>query len=95
MGLHASPPPDTRRHEALYFDEGDVVLSVSQTQSISILYRLDTAVLSRHSPVFAGMFSLPSTSGVNEEYEGVPLVRLSGDSPSGIEGLFKFMYNPA
>ena len=87
---------EERRHPALYFTDGDIVISAtSKDKSFVEFYRVDKIFLSRHSKVFAGMFSLPTAPGVHDEYEGVPMVRLFGDDPVGLEDLLKFLYDPS
>ena len=83
------------RHPTLYYADGDVVLSTESADHKILLFRVDKIFLSRHSKVFAGMFSLPSTPGVHDEYEGAPMVRLFGDDPVGLEDLLKFLYDPS
>ena len=90
--------PHIRRDDTLYFDDGDVVLSAKQTYARNPdldreVFRVDKLVLSRHSPVFAGMFKFPAVPGVNEEYDGVPMVQLDEDSNS-LRELLTFMYRP-
>ena len=81
------------RRGAVYFDDGDIVLSVKDEEQDEVLYRIDTKFLARHSPVFATMFSLPFAPGVNEEHEGVPIVHLD-DEQAALEDLIRFIYNP-
>ena len=87
-------PSETHRHESLYFEDGDVIISSRGAAGDEVLFRVDKCLLARQSPVFSGLFSLPSQPGLNEEYDGVPLVRL--DEPSeAIQDLLNFMYDPA
>ena len=81
------------RRGAVYFDDGDIVLSVKDEKGHLVFYRVDTKFLSRHSPVFAGMFELPTPEGVNEEHDGVPVVHLE-DNQKALEDLLSFIYNP-
>ena len=89
-----SDDSETRhRRGAVYFDDGDIVLSVKDEEGHPVLYRVDMKFLSRHSPVFAGMFELPTPEGVNEEHDGVPVVHLE-DNQKALEDLLSFIYNP-
>ena len=91
-------PRRSVRHASLYLPDGDIALSLEgedEDGPILHIYRVDKVFLARQSAVFAGMFSLPSIPGGNENYNGVPLVALTGDDPKGMEDILKFMYNPA
>ena len=81
------------RRGAVFFDDGDIILSVQDEENCQVLYRVDTKFLARHSPVFSGMFSLPPAPGVNEELDGVPIVHLTDDQKA-LEDLLQFIYNP-
>ena len=81
------------RRGAVYFDDGDIVLSVKDEEQHTVLYRVDTKFLSRHSPVFAGMFELPAPSGLNEEHDGALVVHLD-DNQKALEDLLSFIYHP-
>ena len=78
----------------LYYPDGDVALSISDGRGQHI-FRVDRIFLSRHSSVFAGMFTLPFSSTCNELYDGVPLIRLVDDDVDGIIDLLQFMYDPS
>ena len=82
----------TRHHDSLYLNGGDIVLSARDGSDGRVLFRVDKRILSHHSPVFAGMFTLPCPPGVNEEYDGVPLVSLEDDG-DGVAEMLGFMYN--
>lgn len=45
-----------------------------------ILFRVHAAILAHHSPVFAGMLSLPTSPEINETYDGAPLVHMPDDA---------------
>ena len=84
-------------HETLYFPDGDVALSLEDTDGdgpFLRMYRVDKIYLTRHSPIFSGLFSLPSVSHV-EIYNGVPIVGLTGDNPVALEEVLRFIYYPA
>ena len=76
--------------------DGDVFLSFSGPEGSKgrILYRVDKVILSRQSPVFAGLFSIPYEGSVNEEFEGLPVVRLD-DNFEPMERLLRFLYDPS
>ena len=80
-----------RRHDTLYFEDGDIVLSAKDGTDGRVVFRVDKVILSRHSQVFADMFRLPCAPGVNEEYEGAPLVALD-DPGDAVEELLGFIY---
>ena len=84
------------KHDSLDFPDGDVVLSVTDNVGLQHVFRVDRVFLSRHSKIFAGMFSLPPSSiAVNEQHDGVPLVQLVGDKLDGVADLLNMMYNSA
>ena len=83
--------------KTLYFEDGDVALSLEDKDDdgpVTRIYRVDKVLLSRHSSVFAGMFSLPENPGGNEKYDDVPLVPLKGDDPVALEAVLQWMYDP-
>lgn len=91
---------DFEKHATLYLEDGDIVLSVDRNARESeppnrLLFRVDKIFLSRHSKVFADMFSLPALPNGHELFEEVPIVRLVGDESEGVEDLLKLLYNPA
>ncbi|KAI0791169.1 hypothetical protein C8Q75DRAFT_61827 [Abortiporus biennis] len=55
-------------------------------------FRVDSIFLSRHSPVFKDMFSIPRPPAL-ETFDGAPLVRLS-DSANDVEKLLNALSNP-
>ena len=59
-----------------------------------ILYRVDKVILSRQSPVFAGLFSIPYDGSVSEELDGLPVVRLD-DGFEAMGRLLRFWYAPS
>lgn len=68
-------PDEIKKHGLLYFTDGDIVLLSLPKDRVVTAFRVDKVFLSRHSPVFKDMFSLPSLEEV-EKYDGTPLVRL-------------------
>ena len=94
--------PKAIRHPTLYFGDGDIVLAIELRKSsktkkaTDTVYRVDKIFLARQSTVFADMLKLPpSPSGTNDEYDGVPMVRLVEDYPTAFEDVLKFIYNAA
>ncbi|KAJ7634515.1 hypothetical protein FB45DRAFT_1002125 [Roridomyces roridus] len=67
---------------------GDLVLQVESTQ-----FRVNRDILARHSPVFAGMLSVPQPPD-EPTLEGCPIVILSGDSAKDWELLLEALYEP-
>ena len=74
---------------------GDVILSAPKANKGKpgrVLFRVDKIVLARHSEVFSGLFTVPYVPSSNEEYDGLPVVRLEDDGEV-IGGLLHFLYN--
>ena len=94
----ANPPQDAPskiyRHETLYFEDGDVVISAQDATGCRVLFRVDKRSLARQSSVFESLFSLPTHSGLNEEYNGAPMAHLD-EKAEALQDLLSFMYNPA
>ena len=82
-------------HPIMWFPDGDVVLSLNTSEEARTLYRLDKSLLAHHSGLFRDTFKLPYRPGVNEEYQGVPVVKLDESDPDAAEDLLKFIHNPA
>lgn len=76
------------RRSELWFREGTVVLQAGNTQ-----FRVYRDVLSLHSKIFKGMFSVSQCSLQDEALvEGCPLVRLC-DSESDMEDMLRELYS--
>jgi len=90
-------------HPSLYLADGDIVLSALRSGSTTPywIFRVDKVYLSRNSPIFADMLSIPQFTGedpesqteIPETYDGVPLVRLPDDAED-IAALLTVLYNP-
>ena len=100
----ATEPENLRRRSTrYYFPTGDVVLCVSATRSRGTdtqrleeeYFRVDKALLSKHSRVFEDMFTFPPAPDGADMYDGVPLVHLVGDDFVAVEHLLDFMYDPS
>ena len=83
--------PAPKRHGTLCFADGTVVICSGGAGAARMLFRVHYSVLSLHSTVFRDMFSLPPVEGVNETYDGVPLVKTT-DSAEGWEDLLGILY---
>ena len=57
------------------------------------LFRVDQRFLTRHSPIFADMFALPSGTEKREEYDGVPIVHLPQDDAEDVTSMLQAIYN--
>ncbi|KAI0069785.1 hypothetical protein K474DRAFT_1564560, partial [Panus rudis PR-1116 ss-1] len=82
----------------LYFQDGDIALAVPiSTEGSQRVFKVDKVYLTRNSSVFADMadmFSAPQSNiGVNETYDGVPLVELSDDADDW-EMMLSVLYYP-
>ena len=77
---------EPRRHEELYFADGNVALCSAGTGPERVIFRVHQSVLACNSNVFKDMFSLPTVAGVNETFDGVPLI-LTTDVAKALEGL--------
>ena len=88
-------PTYSKYHTSLA-PEGDIILSLPgpDTSAGRVLYRADKLILSRHSPVFAGLFTIPYDEAVNETFEDLPVVRL-GDDCEAMGRLLDYLYNPS
>ncbi|KAI5119034.1 hypothetical protein M0805_001857 [Coniferiporia weirii] len=60
----------------------------------TLLFRVHRSILMENSDIFRDMLELPeSPSGVNEKYDGVPVVQMP-DSAKEIEDILKVFYRP-
>lgn len=74
------PRTDESRDEELYFTDGNIVLSANDSEGNLVFFKVHQSMLSKHSTVFADMFSLPAFSvSVTDVYDGAPLVHLQDD----------------
>jgi hypothetical protein len=80
-------------HESLYFNDGNIVLQAKGTSGKDVIFRVHQSVLSKNCPVFQDMLALPA-DGVNEIYDGVPLVRMP-DSAEDLQSLLNVLYDPS
>lgn len=82
------------RHPTMYLPHGDIVLScASEDERTLTLFRVGKSTLAFHSTVFATMLTLPEGPEEQETYEGVPLVRMSGDTAEDLGELLTALYD--
>ena len=93
-------------HSTLYFSDGDIILAVklapapppdsggnaADTKDRYQVYRVHKFLLSRHSQVFANMFSDAAPGG---SYDGVPMIEMVGDDPELFSRMLSFFYSPS
>jgi len=85
--------PPFQKHPSLYFKDGDIDIRCPSELGPPIMFRVDKVFLSRHSPIFRDMLSLPLTPQI-ETHDGAPLVDIPDDAQD-MEGLLNAVYNPA
>ncbi|OCH92042.1 hypothetical protein OBBRIDRAFT_791675 [Obba rivulosa] len=91
------------RHSTLYMSSGDVVLSAPSQRTldngtmevIKVLFRVHRNILCQHSPVFAGMFEIPTPQdpSPDDAYDSAPLVSLSDDAED-LATFLQALYQP-
>ncbi|KAJ6476058.1 hypothetical protein C8R47DRAFT_664880 [Mycena vitilis] len=81
------------RDPNFYFEDGNIVLSAKEFEDCVVYFRLHRSIISKHSPVFADMFELPPHPSA-EQYDGVPLVEMAGDSAETLRSLIALLYDP-
>ncbi|KAJ3558149.1 hypothetical protein NM688_g1092 [Phlebia brevispora] len=79
-------PPEPKRHEKLWFEDGNVVLQAGDT-----MFRVYRGMLCNASVIFRDMFSMPQPPE-GETIEGVPHVKLH-DSPWELADLLDVLYD--
>lgn len=74
----------------LWFADGNIILIVDK-----VAFKVHRGQLSRHSEVFEGLFSLPTTttSSINMLYEGCMCVEMHGDSPMDMRFFLQALYD--
>ena len=75
------------RHPDLWMDDGSIVIQAENSQ-----FRIHRTTLSRHSPVFRDMFSIPQPTDSDDTVDGCPIVRLS-DSAEDVTHLLAALYD--
>jgi hypothetical protein len=90
--FHSAPSSEPVRDSALYYEDGDIVLSAKDDAETTHLFRIDKIFLKRHSPVFTDMLSNSPESELREEYDGVPVVQLS-DAFVDVAAMLRTLYD--
>lgn len=75
--------------------DGNIIIAVMDTtDTVDVLrgFQVHKSILAKQSSVFADLFTLPQGPGA-EEYEGVPIVRLT-DSYRDVRSLLCLFYDP-
>ncbi|KLO06257.1 hypothetical protein SCHPADRAFT_946238 [Schizopora paradoxa] len=84
-------------HEKLWYDDGSIVLATDVH-----LYRVHKSILAQYSTVFKDMLDIPTGDGSRadeggivsaERWDGLPLVRMAGDSDEDVYHLLMALYN--
>jgi hypothetical protein len=83
--------PNYETHQSLYFFDGNIALCAPRSPGNYMVFRVHQSILSKVSPVFEDMFSLPGGE-TPETYDGVPLVCMPDDA-NGFENLLKILYH--
>lgn len=78
-----------KRHEKLWFGDGNVVLLAENTA-----FKVHCSILAQHSTVFADLFELSQPgAGAAEELDDVPMIRLAFDDPQEMADLLATMHH--
>jgi len=77
-----------RPHDDFWFSDGSVVLATEVH-----LYRVHKSMLAKYSSVLNDMFEIPSEGANTDCWEGVPIVKMAGDSDEDVFALLKSLYN--
>ncbi|GJE95930.1 hypothetical protein PsYK624_121220 [Phanerochaete sordida] len=84
---------DALRHPTLYKASGDLAISAVDGD-VTHLYRVHALILAEHSPVFAGMLTLPAAADASvQTYDGAPVVHLP-DNAKEVKTLLEVLYTP-
>ncbi|KAF7361602.1 hypothetical protein MVEN_00503400 [Mycena venus] len=82
------------RDPNFYTEDGNIVLAAKETDSkCTVYFRLHRSILMKHSPVFKDMFAMPCPPSA-DQYDGVPLVVMAGDSADALRSLIALLYDP-
>jgi hypothetical protein len=79
-----------KTHDSLYLLDGNIVLLAINNAGVCMVFRVHKSVLSKNSPVFETMLTLPALS--SEVYDGIPLVQLQ-DGAEEVESLLRVLYH--
>ena len=76
------------RSEEVWFDDGNIVLQAGDT-----LFKVYSGILSRESPFFRDMFSLPQTADtVSDCFDGCPVIAVH-DNPGDMKKFLSATHN--
>ncbi|KAJ7838674.1 hypothetical protein B0H13DRAFT_1650574 [Mycena leptocephala] len=92
--VQSSQIADQANHDPdLYFEDGNIILSVKDRESRTTYLRLHRSILVKHSPnVFGNMFAMPPPPTM-DQYDGLPLVEMPDDGDE-LRGLITLLYDP-
>lgn len=79
----------------IWFDDGNIIVATTEETddaNVTHLFKCHKSLLSKYSPIFRDVFSLPQLFG-GEEYEGLPAVLLP-DPYKDVKGLLRMLYDP-
>jgi hypothetical protein len=82
---------NAKAHGSLYLFDGNIALVAPHATGKRVVFRVHQSILSKNSPVFETMFTLPAVDA-NEMYDGVPLVWLP-DAAEEVESLLRVLYH--
>ncbi|KLO07209.1 hypothetical protein SCHPADRAFT_1001823 [Schizopora paradoxa] len=85
--LEGTPTTQSRPHDELWFSDGSIVLATDVH-----LYRVHKSMLAKYSKVLRDLFEIPTGDAEMESWEGVPIVRMVGDSDGEVYMLLKALY---
>ncbi|KLO07721.1 hypothetical protein SCHPADRAFT_1001428 [Schizopora paradoxa] len=103
IGVHEDEPldeqpskPQPKPHEKLWYDDASIVLATDVH-----LYRVHKSMLANYSTVFKDMLEIGTDGGDGgdggrvdpDRYDGLPLVRMAGDSDEAVSHLLMTLYD--
>lgn len=82
----------------LWMEDGNIVIAAvdeSSEDKTTYVFKCYKGLLSKHSPVFRDLLTLPQPSNADSEdsYEGLPLITLT-DSYKDVKQLLQLLYYP-
>ncbi len=83
------PFADLQRHNEHWYEDGSIILATDVH-----LFRIHKGILAKHSSFFHDMFNLPTSKilNVDEYWEGVPVVKMVGDSDEEVDLVLRALY---
>ena len=78
-------------HTSLYFNDGNIALLAPQSPNHYLAFRVHRSMLSRISPVFESLFSIPAVDET-EKYEGAPVMYMT-DRADALQCLLQLVYH--